>query len=203
MIYTGKHFLDRSKIVFDELIRYGLKLNIYTGEFPTQQQIDATTWNFLTSYQQDSTLDWSGTAKLCRNEGLVSTVDYSDKRIAEISLNEFKNFTQRADGSFYGISTMKSVTADITAKATFFELVNYWGSSLSNVTNTCAQGDAKDANMNNYTGIYGIIGEVGTNNNLTISKQDLTTGDQFYVHDLYFDFNIDIDSLKRNNPTLV
>ena len=203
MIYTGKHFLDRSKIVFDELIRYGLKLNIYTGEFPTQEQIDATTWNFLAGYNQYGSFDWDGTANICRNEGLVSTVDYSDKRIAEISLNEFKNLTQSPDGSFHGISAVKSATADITAKATFFELVNYWGSSICSVTYTCAQGDAKSANMNNYTGIYGIIGEVGTNNNLTISKQDLTTGDQFYVHDLYFDFNIDIDSLKTNNPTLV
>ena len=200
MLYVGKYYHERAKqLLMDKIAKTGYTLKLYSGAFPTKAQIDATT---LTHSARSIT--YHGTVWDNYNNGLDSTPDYASNLIGSTVMN-YQDIQITGESVIFSMQTMRSITAAVDGPITFFELAHVnktrWASSYYG----CSTGVASDmaSSMSAYGTVYGIVGEVGTNNNLTVSKQNVVAGEQFYIHDMYFKFDIDVAQIKLDHPTLL
>lgn len=209
MLYLGKHYHERSKeILLDNLKRGAYQLRLYTGTFPTQADIDSTDCRMVNTLVSSN---WNNVAQYRKdiyNDGIVELAGWTGKIVAQTNMS-YDDIKITEDGIYYAMNTYRSLTASVNGPINFFELVpvNGTGSvyTSSNTTGTSCYSSGANVNttLSLYGSVYGIVGEVGTNNNLTVSKQNVVAGEQFYLHDLWFRYNIDADAIKAANPTLL
>ena len=137
---------------------------------------------------------------------IVSTDPYSAKLIATINMGVDE--VKYTNGVMDSFATMKTLTAGIDGPVTFFELSNKnlrcvsYRAGYSTTSPWWNAGDRSNV-MSQFGTVYGIVGQVGTNNNLTVNKQNVVAGEKFYAHDLYLDFTQDLAAVKTANPTLL
>jgi len=183
----------------DQIGKTGYTLRLYAGAFPTKEQIDQTT---LTHTSRSIT--YHGTVWDNFNNGLISIPDYENNLIAStvIAWDDIKIDENKV---MFAIQTMRGLTAAVDGPITFFELVPTNRVAWSSGYYGCNRNLASESvsSFSSYGTVYGLVGEVGTNNNLTVSKQNVVTGEQFYIHDLYLKYDIDVDQIKTDNPTLL
>ena len=213
MIYVGKYYQKRAnELLIDRIGKTGYRLNLYTGPFPTFDDVNSTTLdNSQVTQPGNDVYYWTNGQLKSHNNGMETVAGFETKKIASLNF-AYDEVKLTPEGVFYALQTMRSLTAAVDGPITWFELINKnlhpvayrtYVYSDSITYTVCSFAGAGLGVMSGYGSVYGTVGEVGTNNNLTVSKQNVLTGEQFYMHDLYLNFETDVAAIKTANPTLI